>query len=160
MPAILRVQRHVLLPVLLVAALLGSLVGLAPHAEAATSRTQRVDTALKVAEDQKGAPYVWGAEGPNAFDCSGLVYYSYHVAGFANVPRTAAEQAQAVRRIDRNSMRPGDLVFFYSGSHVYHVGVYVGRAHGERMIVHAPHPGASVRLEAIWTNAWFPGTLR
>ncbi|HLN77710.1 MAG TPA: hypothetical protein VK204_11750 [Nocardioidaceae bacterium] len=104
-------------------ALVGSLFPLVP-ADAATSRTvQRVDLALKIAEDQQGDPNVWGAEGPNAFDCSGLVC-------------------------------------FYGRGGVYHVGVYVGQRTGRRMIVHAPHPGSSVRLEPIWTGSWFPARLR
>ena len=159
MPAILRVQRLAVLPFLLAAVLVGSLFTLAPHADAATARSQRVEAALTTVKDQRGDPYVWGADGPNAFDCSGLIYYSYRRAGFTNVPRTAAQQASAARRIDPAQMRKGDLVFFYGSGGVYHVGVYVGRQHGQRMIIHAPRPGSSVRREAIWTSSWFAATL-
>jgi cell wall-associated NlpC family hydrolase len=159
MPATLRVRRLAVLPILLAAVLVGSLFTLAP-ADAATSRSQRVDLALELAKEQQGDPYVWGAEGPNAFDCSGLVYFTYRKAGFANIPRTAAQQAAAARRIDPSEMRKGDLVFFYGRGGVYHVGVYVGQRNGRRMIIHAPHPGSSVRFEPIWTSSWFPATLR
>lgn len=160
MPATLRVQRLVVLPILLAAVLLGSMFTLAPHADAATSRSQRIETALKTVENKQGDPYVWGADGPNAFDCSGLVYYSYRVAGFANIPRTAAQQARVARRISPNDMQKGDLVFFYGSGGVYHVGVYVGQQNGARVIIHAPHPGAPVRRERIWTSSWFAATLR
>ena len=115
---------------------------------------------LSIARNQKGDPYRYGAAGPNAFDCSGLVYYSTHRAGFGNVPRTSSAQARFMRHIKRSSMRPGDFVFFYDGGGVYHVGVFTGWDNGRRQIVHAPYSGTRVRREAIWTNRWFPGTLR
>jgi len=115
--------------------------------------------AFDVARDQTGDPYAWGATGPNAFDCSGLTSYAYHRAGLS-LPRTSAAQAGAVRRISHSQMRKGDLVFFSSGGHVYHVGLYVGRRGGDDLVLHAPYPGASVRTEAIWTGSWFGGTLR
>jgi cell wall-associated NlpC family hydrolase len=115
--------------------------------------------AFDIASNQKGDPYVWGATGPNAFDCSGLTSYAYRLAG-VSLPRTAAAQSGAVRRIPHSQMHRGDLVFFSSGGHVYHVGLYDGRRGGTDYIVHAPHPGASVRTEAIWTSSWFGGTVR
>jgi cell wall-associated NlpC family hydrolase len=159
MPAISRLQRLAVLPIMLAAVLVGSLFSFVPHADAATSRTQRINVALKLVADQQGDPYVWGAAGPNAFDCSGLVYYSYRRAGFTNIPRTAAQQAQAARRIAPANMRKGDLVFFYGSGGVYHVGVYAGQQHGQRIIIHAPRPGSSVKRERIWTSSWFPARL-
>jgi cell wall-associated NlpC family hydrolase len=120
----------------------------------------RVRSALSIARNQKGDPYRYGASGPNAFDCSGLVYYSTHRAGFGHVPRTSSAQSRFMRHISRSAMRPGDFVFFTDGGGVYHVGVFSGWSHGRRLIVHAPYSGARVRTEAIWTNRWFPGTLR
>ncbi len=122
--------------------------------------TTRVRSALRIARGQKGDPYRYGAAGPNAFDCSGLIYYSTHRAGFRKVPRTSSAQSHFMRRIKRSSMRPGDFVFFYNGGGVYHVGVFTGWSHGRRLIVHAPYSGTRVRTERIWTNRWFPGTLR
>lgn len=123
------------------------------------ARNHLIARALTVATRQQGDPYVYGASGPNAFDCSGLMLFSFRAAGL-HLPRTAAAQSGAVRHISRAAMRPGDLVFFTSGSHVYHVGMFDGWSHGQRIIVHAPYPGADVRKEAIWTNSWFPGTER
>lgn len=116
--------------------------------------------ALRIAKAQEGKPYVYGASGPGAFDCSGLTSYAFHLAGFSALPRTAAAQAAFVRHIPRSAMRPGDLVFFYGSGGVYHVGLYAGTSHGRRLVLNAPHPGQSVHVEPMWTDAWFPGTLR
>jgi len=125
----------------------------------AASREGQVRHALDVAFQQVGDPYVWGATGPDSFDCSGLTSYAYAAAGIT-LPRTAAEQAAYVRQIPRDQLRRGDLVFFSDGSHVYHVGLWLGWGDGSGVILHAPHPGASVRVESIWTDGWFAGTLR
>jgi cell wall-associated NlpC family hydrolase len=115
--------------------------------------------AFQVGRDQQGDPYVWGATGPNAFDCSGLTSYAYHRAGLS-LPRTSSAQSGAVRHIPRSQMRQGDLVFFSSGGHVYHVGLYAGRRHGTDYILHAPRPGEDVQTVPIWTGSWFGGTVR
>ena len=159
MPAILRVQRRVVLPIVL-AAVVVSLFGFTPQADAASSRTTRAHAAANIAQNQQGDSYAYGGDGPNSFDCSGLVYYSYRAAGFSNIPRTSTAQARATRRISPSSMQRGDLVFFTSGGRVYHVGVYVGRQHGRRMIVHASRPGTPVKRDPIWTGSWFAGTMR
>lgn len=125
----------------------------------AVRRDHRIDRALAVAARQQGDPYRYGAVGPNSFDCSGLMLYSFRAAGL-HLPRTSAAQAGAVRHVSRGNMHRGDLVFFNGGGHVYHVGIFDGWSHGRRIIIHAPYPGASVRKEAIWTNSWFAGTFR
>ncbi|MFF9024126.1 C40 family peptidase [Streptomyces eurythermus] len=102
----------------------------------------RAAVAVAYAYGKLGSPYVWGATGPNAFDCSGLVQAAYRAAGLS-LPRTSYAQIDAGRRISRSELRPGDLVFFYPG--ISHVGIYVG---GGRMI-HAPNPSAPVRLDPI-----------
>ncbi|QNN54071.1 C40 family peptidase [Nocardioides mesophilus] len=154
-----RVRHFAVLPFVLAVVLIGSLFTLVPQADAVT-RSYRVGNAFDIARHQLGDPYRWGAAGPDAFDCSGLVYYSFRRAGFTNVPRTAAAQAGFARHIARSNMRRGDLVFFSSGGHVYHVGVFAGWSNGRRMIVHASRTGTPVKRDPIWTNAWFPGTLR
>ena len=57
-------------------------------------------------------------------------------------------------------LRRGDLIFFFDGGGVYHVGVYAGFRHGHRRVLHAPYAGTRVRTERIWTDRWFAGTLR
>jgi cell wall-associated NlpC family hydrolase len=162
MPAIQRIRPMAALPVLLVAVLLASLVT-APSASAMT-RKQRVTNGYMVASNQRGDAYAYGADGPNRFDCSGLVAYSFRQAGFRHIPRTSSAQAAHMKRIRKGGLHRGDFVFFYSGSarpsNVYHVGIYAGWAHGRRIILHAPGSGERVKREAIWTRSWFAGTLR
>ncbi|MEU4208494.1 C40 family peptidase [Streptomyces sp. NPDC026206] len=102
----------------------------------------RAARAVAFAYSAIGKPYVWGATGPSAFDCSGLTQAAWQAAG-VSLPRTTYTQINAGRRIARGQLTPGDLVFFYSG--ISHVGLYIG---GGRMI-HAPHPGAPVRIAPI-----------
>jgi cell wall-associated NlpC family hydrolase len=115
----------------------------AQTSEAATLGTR----ALSVAISKKGSPYQWGAVGPNRFDCSGLTLYSFKRVG-KTLPRTAQAQYNKSHHISKASLRAGDLVFFYSSSGVYHVGIYAGGG----KIWHAPKSGTRVRLEKIWTS--------
>ncbi|WP_189703692.1 C40 family peptidase [Streptomyces anandii] len=114
-------------------------LGVPGQAEAPDSRAA---AAVSYAYAKLGSPYVWGATGPDAFDCSGLVQAAYRSAG-VSLPRTTYAQIGAGRRVSRSELLPGDLVFFYSG--VSHVGIYIG---GGRMI-HAPNPSAPVRVAPI-----------
>ncbi|MFD9865758.1 NlpC/P60 family protein [Streptomyces niveus] len=102
----------------------------------------RAAAAIAYARGAIGKPYVWGATGPDGFDCSGLTQAAWRAAGVA-LPRTTYTQINAGQRVSRSQLAPGDLVFFYSG--ISHVGLYVG---GGQMI-HAPRPGAGVRLAPI-----------
>ncbi|GAA0692290.1 C40 family peptidase [Kitasatospora atroaurantiaca] len=102
----------------------------------------RAAEAIAFAVAQLGKPYVWGATGPDSYDCSGLVQAAWGAAGIT-LPRTTYAQIGAAPRISRAELRPGDLVFFFSG--ISHVGLYTGNG---RMI-HAPHPGAPVRYESV-----------
>ncbi|MFJ4919904.1 NlpC/P60 family protein [Streptomyces sp. NPDC088725] len=104
--------------------------------------TSRAAAAVSFAYGALGKPYVWGATGPDSFDCSGLTQAAWRAAG-VSLPRTSYTQINAGQRVSREQLAPGDLVFFYSG--VSHVGIYVG---GGRMI-HAPRPGAPVRIAPI-----------
>ncbi|WP_055467456.1 C40 family peptidase [Streptomyces ardesiacus] len=113
--------------------------GLSVSAQAPNSRAA---AAVAYAYQKLGSPYVWGATGPNAFDCSGLTQAAYRAAG-VSLPRTTYAQIGAGRRVSRSELLPGDLVFFYSG--ISHVGIYVGNG---RMI-HAPNPSAPVRVAPV-----------
>ncbi|MBO0842251.1 MAG: C40 family peptidase, partial [Nocardioides sp.] len=124
----------------------------------AASHSGKVAKALETVKSEMGKPYVWGAAGPDAFDCSGLMQYSFARAGIF-LPRTADAQSHAVRSIPSSQLQPGDLIFFGSG-HVYHVGMFLRWEGGQAIMLHAPHPGASVREEAAWGSDWHAGTLR
>ncbi|MFG2195262.1 NlpC/P60 family protein [Streptomyces sp. NPDC048639] len=102
----------------------------------------RAAQAVAFAQSALGKPYVWGATGPGGFDCSGLTQAAWRAAG-VSLPRTTYTQINSGQRVTRNQLAPGDLVFFYSG--VSHVGLYIG---GGQMI-HAPRPGAPVRIAPI-----------
>ncbi|MGA5816432.1 NlpC/P60 family protein [Kitasatospora sp. NPDC094028] len=104
--------------------------------------SERGAAALAAAVRMIGSPYVYGSTGPRAFDCSGLMYYSWRQAG-VTLPRTSQAQASAGQRISLSEARPGDLVIFYRDMH--HVGMYAGGG----VIVHAPYPGAKVRYESV-----------
>jgi hypothetical protein len=82
-------------------------------------------TAVAYARAQLGDPYRWGAEGPNAFDCSGLTWAAYRHAG-VSIPRVSRDQYRATARVSRSNLAPGDLVFMGSGGYVTHVGIYEG----------------------------------
>ena len=163
MPALLRARSVAALPVLLVAILVATMLGAAPSADAAT-RMQRIQHAFSVASDQRGDRYQYGAAGPNRFDCSGLTYFAFRKAGFRNIPRTSSAQARHAKRITRSNLRRGDLVFFHNGAarpgNVYHVGIFAGWNNGRRILLHSPSTGSRVHRSPIWTNSWFPGTLR
>ncbi|MGW0791665.1 NlpC/P60 family protein [Streptomyces sp. NPDC002911] len=112
----------------------------------------RAAQAVAFAYGALGKPYVWGATGPASFDCSGLTQAAWRDAG-VSLPRTTYTQINTGRRVSRSELAPGDLVFFYPG--VTHVGLYIG---GGRMI-HAPRPGAPVRIAPI-SEMPFAGATR
>ena len=112
--------------------------------------------AVRVAATRRGAPYQWGAVGPRRFDCSGLTKWVYARVG-KRLPRTAAQQYAATVHIPSWARRPGDLVFFKTGSgYVHHVGIYAGAG----MIWHAPHSGDHVRRARLWTRTVWYGRVR
>lgn len=116
------------------AAVIGTGISLAPTAQAVTSLKAK---ALSTANAQIGDPYVWGAEGPDAFDCSGLVYYSYRVHG-KTLPRTAQQQYNSVTHVAPSNRQVGDLVFIGTSSYsIYHVGIYAGWKDGKGWMTNA-----------------------
>ncbi|NUR06073.1 MAG: C40 family peptidase [Nocardioidaceae bacterium] len=133
--------------------------------DGSTTRQDRIEQGLQVVRNQTGDPYAYGADGPDRFDCSGLVYYAFRKVGFDHVPRTSEDQARHMNRLeDRGDLRPGDFVFFYDGAataeNVYHVGVFAGWKDGHRVILHSPSEGKDVGRDPIWDDDWFGGTLR
>lgn len=128
-------------------------------ADAASRKNLKIRHAARVAVDQIGDPYVYGADGPSAFDCSGLTSFSYHNANLS-LPRTSSSQYSYVRHINKRQLHRGDLVFFHSGGSIYHVGMFLRRKDGQRIIVHASRTGTPVQRDAIWTSSWYAGTLR
>lgn len=96
-------------------------------------------TALAAAMTKLGSPYSWGAAGPDAFDCSGLVYWAYQQAGIT-LPRTSMAMMQSGIPVSREQLQPGDVVGYYAGAS--HVGMYAGNG----LIVHASDYGIPVQV--------------
>ncbi len=108
--------------------------------------------AVRWALTQQLKPYVWGAEGPNSYDCSGLVMAAYQRVGIS-LPHYTGDQWTAGTHVSKEDLRPGDLVFFYNDLH--HVGLYIGGGY----MVHAPQTGDVVRVATIATRP-FAGAVR
>lgn len=100
------------------------------------------DLAVRYALAQVGKPYVWGATGPDGFDCSGLVYAAYRAAGWDAITRTTYTQVLQGSSVAQSELGAGDLVFPDIG----HVQIYVGGG----QICEAPHSGAAVRVVNMW----------
>ncbi|MFK4223860.1 NlpC/P60 family protein [Streptomyces sp. NPDC019890] len=102
--------------------------------------------AVQFATAQIGKPYVWGAEGPKSYDCSGLTSQAWAAAG-KGIPRTSQEQWRLLPHIDIKDMRPGDLIIYHADAS--HVGMYIG----DGAIVHAPRPGRNVTITGAGSMA-------
>ena len=101
---------------------------------------------------QQLKPYVWGADGPGSFDCSGLVMAAYQAVGIS-LPHYTGDQWTSGTHISRDQLRPGDLVFFYSDLH--HVGLYIGGGY----MIHAPRTGDVIHIARIGGRP-FAGAVR
>lgn len=103
---------------------------------------------IQYAEAQQGKKYVFGTEGPNTFDCSGLMQYVFKHFGI-NLPRTTGEQVTVGTAVNKKSLQPGDLVFSsWDGKPHSHVGMYIGSG----KIIVAPHTGDVVKIESLNAN--------
>ncbi|MFI5531317.1 NlpC/P60 family protein [Kitasatospora sp. NPDC051853] len=113
----------------------------------------RAAAVLKFAQAQLGKPYIWGAEGPAGFDCSGLTLRAWEQAG-VRLPRVSQDQWNAGTRISRANLQPGDLVFFFSDLH--HVGIYIGN----NKMIHAPRTGKNVTVLDLQYMPDYMGAVR
>jgi peptidoglycan DL-endopeptidase CwlO len=102
--------------------------------------------AVKFACDQIGKPYVYAADGPDSYDCSGLTMAAWLRAG-VSLPHNARAQRSAVPYVSRSELRPGDLVFYYSDLH--HVAMYAGQINGQHWIVHASRAGVPIKMRLM-----------
>jgi murein DD-endopeptidase len=106
--------------------------------------------AIEVATNHLGDPYVWGATGPGAFDCSGLVQFAWRKAG-VTLPRTTWSMLSAVKKkVSLAHLKPGDLIFTDGGGHM---GMYIGHD----KVIAAPHTGAVVRIDSLngyWSSSF------
>jgi cell wall-associated NlpC family hydrolase len=118
----------------------------------------QVTAFLRAAVSRVGMPYVWGASGPNAFDCSGLVQWSFAQAGVA-MPRVAADQARTGPAVTVSQLTPGDLLFYHTDptapGYISHVAIYLGSG---RML-QAPQPGMNVEIVPVDLGSDFAGAV-
>ncbi len=113
-----------------------------PLSTTVAAGSQAAQTVVDTALAQQGKPYVWAAEGPGSYDCSGLVLYAFAAAGLG-VPHSSRMQSEMGTPVSRSELAPGDLVFFYSP--VSHVGIYIG----DGKMVHAPTFGDVVKIAGV-----------
>ena len=126
---------------------------------APAAATATLDTVLEAAMSRKGMPYVWGANGPTAFDCSGLVQWSFAQAGIA-MPRVAADQARSGPAVPVSQLEPGDLLFYHTDptapDYISHVAIYLGNG----WMIQAPAPGQDVEVVPADFGSEFAGAVR
>ncbi len=132
--------------------------GLVPAAQAApvefAAPAPQVSTGQRIvdaANTRVGSPYVWGATGPNSFDCSGLTSWAYNEAGIS-IPRTSQAQIGGGTQVAKGDLQPGDVVAFYSGAS--HVGIYAGNG----QVVHAPSSGTTVSYAPLDSMPFYGAT--
>ena len=124
--------------------------------DSSTPSTNKVQAVLDLAEKQLGKPYVWGAEGPNSFDCSGLTYYVYKNAAGITLPRTSSAQYGVGVDVSKSNLQAGDLIFSSTDGtgNITHVAIYAGNG----QMIHAPRAGMNVEKVSInnsyWRNAY------
>ena len=110
--------------------------------------SSRGQSVLSVAAQYLGVPYRFGGTSPSSgWDCSGAMQYLFGQVGIS-LPRSSAAQYAATTKISRNEAEPGDMVFFFSGGHVYHAALYAGGG----MIYDSGRTGSRFAKRAIWSN--------
>ena len=125
----------------------------------AAAPSTAINTMLSAAMSRKGMPYVWGAEGPTSFDCSGLVQWSFAQAGIV-MPRVAADQALSGPAVPVSQLQPGDLLFYHTDptapNYISHVAIYLGNG----WMIQAPEPGEYVEVVPAGFGTEFAGAIR
>ena len=108
------------------------------------------DKLVSLAKSKLGCRYVWGATGPNQFDCSGLTSWCYKQVGIS-IPRTSLAQSKSGKAVSKSNLQPGDLLFWKTTSaEVGHVGIYVGNG----QFIHAPNKSKPVKYDSL-SNSYY-----
>ena len=137
----------------------GVAAGTVDHSSTTLSAAEDL-TFLKAGLSRQGLPYVWGASGPNSFDCSGLVQWAMARAGI-QMPRVAADQARTGPAVPVSQLQPGDLLFYHTDptdpGYISHVAIYLGNDE----MLQAPHTGANVEVvKADLSGSEYAGAVR
>ncbi|MDF7668838.1 C40 family peptidase [Lactobacillus sp. ESL0703] len=117
--------------------------------------SQKAKSVVNLAESQVGKGYAWGGNGPDNFDCSGLVQYVYNQAGGVNLPRVTTDQVKVGTTVDMSQLQPGDLLFWGSTDAPYHVAIYVGN----NQYVSAATPEQGVVLQTL-SSYFYPSVAK
>jgi cell wall-associated NlpC family hydrolase len=132
--------------------------GAGPSGQAAVPAAQ-LNEFLRAALSRVGMPYVWGGDGPDVFDCSGLVQWAFRQAGIV-MPRVAADQALTGAPVPVSQLRPGDLLFYHTDptdpGYISHVAIYIGNG----WMLQAPEPGENVQVVPADFGPEFAGAVR
>ena len=123
-----------------------------PKVSRSATRADLGARAVAEAARHVGKPYVYGANGPAAFDCSGFVQYVYSRVGLS-LPRTSGAQAAVTRPVAQADRLPGDLIIFARAGRVFHVGIYAG----DNTMWVARHTGTTITRQRLWTTAYTVG---
>ncbi|CZR95916.1 putative endopeptidase p60 precursor [Clostridioides difficile] len=115
--------------------------------------TERAKTVIAEARKHLGKPYKWGGNGPSNFDCSGLMVYCFKKVN-VNLPRTSSQQSKVGKKVEKNNLQAGDLVFFHNP--VSHVGLYIGNEE----FLHAPQKGDVVKISKLSSRKDFNTSRR
>jgi cell wall-associated NlpC family hydrolase len=130
-----------------------------PAGTGATMTPAEISAMLQAALSRRGMPYVWGAAGPQAFDCSGLVEWSFAQAG-VTMPRVAADQALTGAVVPVSQLAAGDLLFYRTDptdpGYISHVAIYLGNG----WMIQAPQPGMDVQVVPVDVSTEFAGAIR
>jgi cell wall-associated NlpC family hydrolase len=109
------------------------------------SSSAKVQAVINLAKQQLGKPYVWGAKGPNSFDCSGLMYYIFQNGAGVNIGGWTVPQESAGSSVSLSALQPGDILFWGSRGSSYHDAIYIGN----NQYINAPQPGDVVKVQSI-----------
>ena len=116
-----------------------------------SSNNGKVNDVISLAKGKVGNKYVWGATGPNTFDCSGFTQWLYKQVG-VSIPRVSKDQSKHGTSVNRSNLKPGDLLFFNtSGSGVSHVGLYIGNG----QMIHAANSKKGVRYDNVTSGYYY-----
>jgi cell wall-associated NlpC family hydrolase len=129
------------------------------RADGSASTQNQISTMLRAALSRRGMPYVWGAAGPQEFDCSGLVQWSFAQAGIS-VPRVADDQALTGPAVPVSQLEPGDLLFYRTEpsrpGYISHVAIYLGNG----WMIQAPQTGMNVEVVPVDVGSEYAGAVQ
>ncbi|RHW54956.1 C40 family peptidase [Lactobacillus bombicola] len=121
------------------------------NAQNRVNATQRIQAVVDMAKAQVGKGYVWGGDGPDNFDCSGLVQYIYNQVGGVKLPRVTTDQVKVGSTVSMDKLKPGDLLYWGAVNAPYHIGIYIGN----NQFIHAATPEQGV-VQQVLSSYFYP----